>query len=170
MKHTLPLLALFATTAYSETIEERMEKLEKEVAALKAVIAPPAVPNSEPTPKEKSAGQVEIVLANKIFRASDFRSKIYEDSVYWDTSFTLKGATKPTRAIKGTLVFMDLFDETKLRVNWTINEPLKPGVPHTEKGSGINYNQFTDSHRWLKATELKDIKVRFEVESMIFGD
>jgi hypothetical protein len=170
MKKSIVMLAMLATTAFAETIEERVEKLEKEVAALKASIAQPKTPTSVPAPKSETGGLVEVTIANKVFSASDFRNKIYEDSMYWDTTFTLKGADKPTRAIKGSLVFMDLFDEPKLRVGWTITEPLKPGVPYTEEGSGIKYNQFTDSHKWLKTTELKDIKVRFEVESIIYAE
>lgn len=170
MRHLLTILTLLVTSALSETIEERVVKLEEEVTALKAIIAEPKVSKSEPTSKSDVEGQVEVLVTNKGFIATNFKSKIYEDSLHWDATFTLKGATKPTRAIKGSLVFMDLFDEPKLRVGWTINEPLKPNVAHTEKGSGIKYNQFADSHQWLKMTDLKDMKVRFVVESIIYAD
>ncbi|MDB4781788.1 hypothetical protein OAG28_01545 [Akkermansiaceae bacterium] len=170
MKRSIIILAMFATSAFSETIEERVEKLEKEVAALKAIIAQPKTPTSVPVPKSDATGQVEVTIANKVLRKRDFASQVFESSLYWDATFTLKGAEKSTRAIKGSLIFMDLFDEPQLRVGWTITEPLKPGVPYTEERSGIKYNQFTDSHKWLKTTELKDMKVRFEVESIIYAE
>jgi hypothetical protein len=170
MKHILITLTLLVTSVLSETIEERVVKLEEEVTALKAMIVEPKASKPEATSKSEAKIQVEVLVTNKGFLASNYKSKIYEDSLHWDATFTLKGATKPTRAIKGSLVFMDLFDEPKLRVGWTINEPLQPNIAHTEKGSGIKYNQFTDSHQWLKTTELKDVKVRFVVDSIIYAD
>ena len=107
-------------------------------------------------------------FTNKRFQKSDFTSGIYEDAIWFDVSWDTSHLKKPTRAIKGILILCDIFGESKLRLRWTLNQPLTPGTNYTEKGVGFEYNQFIDSHKWVRATDLKDMTFKFEVTDIIF--
>lgn len=109
-------------------------------------------------------------LTNKRFQESDWQSKIYEEAIWFDVSWDTSNLEKPTRAIKGTLIISDIFEESKLRLKWTINKPLIPGASYSEKGVGFEYNQFTDSHKWVRTTDLKDMTFRFEITDIIYQD
>lgn len=87
-----------------------------------------------------------------------------------DFTLTLTDESRPTRAVKGRLVFTDLFGDTGFEIGYTVNEPLRPGVPFVAKGIGFDFNQFMSDHNWMVGTEVKDMKVYFEVQSVIFQD
>jgi len=122
--------------------------------------------------KSKEPEQTLVIpsLINKRFQRSDFTSGIYEDAIWIDVSWDTSHLKKPTRAIKGILILCDIFGESKLRLRWTLNQPLTPGTNFTEKGVGFEYNQFIDSHKWVRATDLKDMTFKFEVTDIIFQD
>ena len=48
-----------------------------------------------------------------------------------DMDITANGLDRPARSIKGLLIFTDLFDEPKIKIEWTIDEPVEPGVLST---------------------------------------
>ena len=72
-------------------------------------------------------------LSNKRLDRSD-----YQEFVWFDIDWNTQALPRPAKAIKGTLVFTDLFDETKLRVGWTVRQPMKPGVSFREEGKGFS--------------------------------
>ena len=57
-----------------------------------------------------------------------------------------------------------------MRINWTINDPIKPGGKRIEEGMGIKYSQFSNSDRWLRSNKLSDMTFRFKVKSVIYAD
>lgn len=134
--------------------------------------------SSEPGPKAEasetvtgSAGKdlreqvLEVTLLQKQYAEQD-----YQDFVFFDVAFNPKGLDKPARAIKGALVFTDLFGEQKFALKWTIETSITPGVVYTEKGSGFKYNQFIDAHQWVRSTEKDNMKVKFRVDSILYQD
>lgn len=128
-------------------------------------------PSSEKTELAKEDKPLlNPTLMNKRFQESNWESGSYEDAIWFDISWDTTSLLKPTRAIKGMLIISDLFGESKLRLRWTINQPLTPGMSYTEKGVGFKYNRFTDSHRWVRTTELKDMTFRFEATDVIYQD
>jgi hypothetical protein len=110
------------------------------------------------------------MLTNKRFQESDWQRSVYEDAIWFDVSWDTSNLKKPTRAIKGVLIIGDIFGEPKLRLRWTINQPLTAGESYSEEGVGFGYNQFTDSHKWMRTTDLKDMTFRFEVTDIIYQD
>lgn len=108
---------------------------------------------------------LDVALLKKTFSNQD-----YQDFVFMDIVFTAKGLDKPSRAIKGTLILTDLFGEQKFALKWTIEKPLTPGGNYNEKGSGFKYNQFTDSHQWVRSTDKENMKLKFIVDSIIYED
>jgi len=109
-------------------------------------------------------------LLNKRFQESDFTNGITEDAIWFDVSWDTSRLKRKTRAVKGVLVFADIFGDTKLRLKWTINEPLVPSANFVEKGIGFGFNQFTSSHKWVRNTDLKDMKFSFDVDEIIYQD
>jgi hypothetical protein len=174
-------LFLFSASTRAATMEERVAALEKEVATLKRLLTlnlkPQLQPAAATTPAgvpesvaAKGTGLLSIVVSNKQFQPVDIHSHILESTISWDQTVTLSKGSKPTRAIKGALVISDLFDEVKVRVAWTVNHPLKPGESYSETNIQVEYNQFSNRDQWLRSTELKDMKIRFEVESVIYAE
>ncbi len=108
---------------------------------------------------------LDVTLLRKQYAKQD-----YQDYVFFDIAFNPKGLDKPARAIKGVLIFTDLFGEQKFALKWTIEKPVIPGAVYTEKGSGFEYNQFTDSHQWVRSTEKDNMKVKFRVDSILYQD
>jgi hypothetical protein len=108
------------------------------------------------------------ILSNKRIQSSDFSKGILEDAVWFDVTWDTSRLKRKTRAIKGVLIIGDIFGEPKLRLNWTINEPLEPGKSYVEKGVGFGFNQFASSHKWVQNTDLKDMTFSFAVSEIIY--
>ena len=108
---------------------------------------------------------LDVTLLRKQYAKKD-----YQDYVFFDVAFSAKGLDKPARAIKGLLRFTDLFGEQKFGLKWTIEKPIAPGATYTEKGSGFKYNQFVDSHQWVRSTEKENMKVKFRVDIILYED
>ena len=90
--------------------------------------------------------------------------------IWVDVSFNPENLVKPTRAVKGALVFADLFGEVKLQLTATINDPLRPNVPYKKQGIGFEYNQSSSKHNWIKNTALEDMQISYRVDSIIYED
>lgn len=76
---------------------------------------------------------------------------------------------KDIKAFQGRVVFFDLFGDRVLGLDLKIIGPLKSGQTGTWAG-GFRYNQFEEKHIQLKDTELKDLKVAWEPEKILFVD
>lgn len=122
----------------------------------------------------QSVPDPEDSLREEILEATLLRKQYakqnYQDYIFFDVAFNAKGLDKPARAVKGALRFTDLFGEQKFALRWTIEKPIAPGATYTEKGSGFKYNQFTDSHQWVRTTERANMKVSFRVDSILYED
>lgn len=108
---------------------------------------------------------LDVTLLRKEYAKQD-----YQDYIFFDVAFNAKGLDKPARAIKGLLRFTDLFGEQKFGLKWIIEKSIAPGANYTEKGSGFKFNQFIDSHQWVRSTERENMKVKFRVDSILYED
>lgn len=122
-----------------------------------------------PAPTDPDEELREQILDATLLR-KQYAKQDYQDYVFFDIAFNAKGLDKPARAIKGLLRFTDLFGEQKFALKWTIEKPIAPGAIYTEKGSGFEYNQFTDTHQWVRSTEKENMKVKFRVDSILYED
>ena len=134
----------------------------------------PAQMADAPSVWEAAAASADQELREQILDATLLRKQYakqdYQDYIFLDIAFNPKGLDKPARSIKGALIFTDLFGEQKFALRWTIEKPVAPGTVYTEKGSGFEYNQFTDSHQWVRSTEKDNMKVRFRVDNILYQD
>ncbi len=129
---------------------------------------PPAARAAQPADasREDLRDQVlDVTLLRK-----QYAKQNYQDFIFLDVAFNAKGLDKPARAIKGVLKFTDLFGEQKFGLKWTIDKAIAPGSTYTENGSGFEFNQFTDSHRWVQATEKENMKLKFRIDSILYED
>jgi len=115
-------------------------------------------------------GDVEYEVVEVKILKKRFAEQEYQEYIFFDLEFSATGLDKPARAIKGTLNLADLFGEVKMRVSWSVDDPLQPGGTVTERGTGFKYNQFMDDHRWVRATSQNDMTATCRVESILYQD
>jgi len=106
---------------------------------------------------------VIVTCFNKGFIEGD-----YDD--YISYGFAIKNkTTKDIRAIKGSLLFTDLFDEEINTIRLTYDTPIKAGVTANWNAT-TDYNRFMDKDVSLKNKDLNDLKVIWKPEKVIFMD
>jgi hypothetical protein len=120
--------------------------------------------------KKFSETAITVKLLKKEFRPSDSSAGRFEAFLNLQLAFAAKGIKKPTRAIKGSVAFTDLFDEVMLRIGWTLDDPMIPNQTLKYLDQGIKLNQFNKKHQWLKNTDAEDMKVRYEINQIIYAD
>lgn len=76
---------------------------------------------------------------------------------------------KAIRAVKGRITFTNLFDEEIKSLNFVYDQPLEAGK-QVNWNATTDYNQFMDEDQTLKNKELKDLKVVWKPEKIIFED
>ena len=138
----------------------------------------PSGPPTEPQPEAGSHSQpsggperiLEALVSNKHFVPADYDRGRFRKSVVWDCEYTAVGLRKPARAIKGELVFCDLFHEPQLTVRTTIDDAIEPGDSLAVRSVGIDYVDILQHHRWLLNTDLQDMVVLFNVTQILYAD
>lgn len=76
---------------------------------------------------------------------------------------------KGIRAVKGGITFTNLFDEEIKSLNFVYDQPISAGQEVTWNAT-TDYNQFMDEDKTLKNKDLKDLKVVWKPEKVIFED
>ncbi len=111
---------------------------------------------------------IDLTVYDKGFRPANplggsFSAQINIKCVYQNNS------TKDIRAFRGKVRFTDLFGSEIFTTGLTISDPIAAGKKGNWDGV-IEYNQFVSQHQQLRNTELKDMKVIWLPESVIFAD
>jgi len=123
---------------------------------------------AEPLPsKTKVPSPFSAVLINKEFQEADFGVGI-RDAIIFSVNFkNLTG--KDIRAFDGKLIFTDLLDNIILSSGLAVNDPVASGSQIEWTGE-IVYNQFIDRHQRLKNADIKNIKIIFNANKILFSD
>jgi hypothetical protein len=111
---------------------------------------------------------IDLTVYEKGFIPSNPEGGRYSDQIVLKCVYQ-NSSTKDIRAFRGNVLFTDLFGSEIFTSNLTISDPIKAGTKGTWNGV-IEYNQFLRPHQQLKNTELKDMKVVWNPESVIFAD
>jgi len=110
---------------------------------------------------------IDLTVLEKGFRRSDTNggpgNQITIKCTYQNSS------AKDIRAFRGKIQFADLFGTEIYTTVLTISDPVTAGQKGNWEGV-IEYNQFLGPDRQLRNTELKDMKVTWIPESVIFAD
>lgn len=97
-----------------------------------------------------------------------FYEGTYEDYITY--KFVIKNKSdKDIRALKGMVVFNDIFDEKISALGLTYDQPIEAGKEITWNAT-TDYNQFKSEDRSLRNKDLKDMKVVWVPEKLIFRD
>lgn len=163
------------------TESNTLSLLRQQYLVAKYGLALPTIPQSSPaspgpTAKEspKEEERTDNVVQEEILIPTLLKKRLaeqdYQKFIWLDVEFQASGLDKPARAVKGSIVFTDLFGEKKFGLRWTIDKPISPGESYTEKGSGFKYNQFDQEHQWMLTTDVKDMKVKFVVTNILYQD
>ncbi|MDY0956284.1 hypothetical protein SOM22_17030 [Stenotrophomonas rhizophila] len=148
------------------SMEERLADVERRLALLEARDRElPASQGALPARGAAEEQAVSVSVSNKRYDHGD-----YEDHIWFDCVYTLSQDSKPTRALKGAIEFMDLFGEVKFRLQLTVNDPLSPGRPLANPGIGFTFNQFMPEHQWMLSTDLSDMQIRLVASNVIYSD
>lgn len=87
-------------------------------------------------------------------------------------TFTLKLANttdKDIEGVKGEVTFLDIFGDEIKSVNLSYDEGIPRGESVLYKAS-IDFNQFMNEDAKLRQTPLEKLKVKFEVEGIVYKD
>jgi hypothetical protein len=75
------------------------------------------------------------------------------------------------RAYTGVLEINDVFDRNIIRANWTHDSwPIAPGAEYADDSTGLQINQFMESHKKLVNTPPENLRFVFIVKSILFVD
>lgn len=95
----------------------------------------------------------------------------YDYSDYISYSFAIENKSdKNIRAIKGTIIFNNLFDDEVKKLNLVYDDKIVLAGERNVYEATTEYNQFKDSDVLLKSKDLKDLKVIWKPEKIIFED
>ena len=104
----------------------------------------------------------------KSFKGSNPEVGIYQNFITVEINFFNKSG-KDIRAFDGKLTFTDLLDNPIFSSSLAVNDPIAASGNLTWSGD-IEYNQFLDSHRRLRAENTSNLKIQFSVEKILFAD
>lgn len=94
----------------------------------------------------------------------------YEYEDYITYKFVIKNKSKKKiRAVKGKIIFTNLFDDEFSSLSLVYDKSIEAGKEVNWKAKS-NYNQFKVKDKTLKNKDLKDFKVIWKPEKIIFED
>jgi len=92
----------------------------------------------------------------------------YQNYLTYKLAFKNNG-DKEIRAFTGTVIFTDLFDKEIKSFGLTYDEGV-PAGKITNYDASTDYNQFMDEDTQLRSKDLKDVKVVWKPEKILFAD
>lgn len=92
----------------------------------------------------------------------------YQDYITYGFAIQNK-SEQDIRAVKGEIMFTDLFDDEIKTLSFTYDQPIKAGATSNWNAT-TDYNQFMDDDVRLKNKELKDLKIVWKPIKVIFQD
>lgn len=180
-KYLLVSIVLLATNAHAIQFADcaKIKPDKKRLTCFDNVTAASESSKSPTTPqntatqsksdKKNTSTESEKIIIAKLMSKKHSQKK-YGSGIYYDIEFTALNLEKPARAIKGVMLFQDLFGETQHKLSWTLNDPPAPNESTYEYETGFDFNQFKSEHIWAKDTEIKDMKAVYKVQSIIYAD
>jgi hypothetical protein len=158
-----------------DNVEDRLRELESRIAALEAVLKRDLVSTNRDGSAVARVTE-EVLNDDRSIVQLSLQSKRYvpgefgDDRIDMDFTLKLAEGVGPTRAIKGQLLFTDLFGDPQFAVGYTVNDSMVPYEALAPKGVGFDYNQFMSEHKWMLVTDVHDMHCSFKVSSIIFQD
>lgn len=92
----------------------------------------------------------------------------YQDYITYGFAIQNK-SEQDIRAVKGEIVFTDLFDDEIKTLSFTYDQPIKAGATSNWNAT-TDYNQFRDEDVRLRNKNLEDLKIVWKPIKVIFQD
>lgn len=92
----------------------------------------------------------------------------YQDYITYGFAIQNK-SEQDIRAVKGEIMFTDLFEDEIKTLSFTYDQPIRAGATANWNAT-TDYNQFMDDDVRLKNKELKDLKIVWKPIKVIFQD
>jgi len=149
---------------YAEILEEgkkwraEQEKIEAEQKALAEKAA-----KDEAERIKKLTESVIVSCFEKGYSEVDYQDYITYKFVI------LNKSVKAIRAVKGGITFTNLFDEKIKSLSFVYDKPIEAGE-QVNWDATTEYNQFMSEDKTLKNKDLKDLKVVWNPEKILFED
>lgn len=149
---------------YAEILEEgkkwraEQEKIEAEQKALAEKAA-----KDESERIKKLTESVIVSCFEKGYSEVDYQDYITYKFVI------LNKSDKAIRAVKGGITFTNLFDEKIKSLSFVYDKPIEAGE-QVNWDANTEYNQFMSEDKTLKNKDLKDLKVVWNPEKILFED
>ncbi|MBY0360160.1 MAG: hypothetical protein K2W82_19310 [Candidatus Obscuribacterales bacterium] len=118
--------------------------------------------------RQNMRNSLSVTVYEKGFRDSDWQNGIYKDVITLKVAYE-NHSNKDIRGFKGTVVFNDLFGKLIAKSNLQEDEILPAGKAK-KVALTIDYNQFLDTDTRLKTTELKNMNITWEPDTILFTD
>lgn len=78
---------------------------------------------------------------------------------------------KDIKGIEGDLIVNDLFGKQIIKIGWDVTgEDIPANGFITQKGYGLEINEFMDTHMKLYNTDYDDLKFEYEVKQIVYTD
>jgi len=124
---------------------------------------------TEPAPKINNVeSKVKLEIISKDFNPADIMTGIYQDAISFKMNL-INTTDKAITGVEGTVTFYDIFDNEIKAISLSYDK----GIPINgikEWDGQINYNQFMDEDVKLKDTDLKNLRYKWEVKTIIYDD
>jgi hypothetical protein len=163
--------------AYCE-IGDLVESLSQRVSNLERYLenSNPSIPVSVDSNANDGSGKRQVIskpksklvrveLIEKHLILEDYELEIYESRINFELRFHNISKDK-IRAVKGDLVFCDLFDAEIFRIGITMNDPIAPGKFSIWSG-GFPYNQFDREHAHFAGFKKEDLHLYLDNEKVV---
>ena len=163
-----------------ESLENEVEQLSQEISTLNKILSELGLgPNTsnesnngaDRIPVINNDSPIQIDLLELTYHESNSANDYANDFSDWlSFSFNFTNQLeKETRAVKGSVIFKDLFGDEWWRIGLALNDPIKPGATITWIGQ-IDYNGFISAHKTAKNSNPKNVIVEYLINKIIFQD
>ncbi|WP_299117098.1 hypothetical protein [uncultured Winogradskyella sp.] len=112
---------------------------------------------------EKLLEIVQVSCINKDFVEYDYQEFITYKFIIHNKS------TKTIRAVKGSITFNNIFDEEIQTLKFVYDQSIKP-EKQAKYDATTEYNQYIEEDKSLRDKSLKDLKIVWRPEKIIFED
>lgn len=173
MKKIATGIVLSISLLFSQTLEERVEALEKDVTSLKtslgAMLRLKSKLNNnkttEPTKEINNPLSCRIDLVEWEFK---YGKGSYSE--YYNISYTIKNNhDKAIKLIDGSLRFQDLLGESIYGIKLTKDVDMKPKQISIYKGQ-YSINEFIAEQNRMKKMKKNDIKTTLDIRKIVLED
>ena len=170
------ILILTASFLFAEN-DTKIVELERRIAVLEEFILPliesadSAEVNSMSVPLIVETDVIDIDLLELAYHESNAANDYANDYSDWiSMSFKFTNNTdKDLKAMKGAVVFEDLFGEEWMRIGLTVNDPIPSKETFLWEGL-IDYNMFNDQHQKLRSSKVGDVVVSYDLSQILYSD